>query len=236
MKVAPTEQTVASRNAEAPTGTAHLLVTAEQASTMARWCRAVSSLTGKFAYQTRALSFKSSVSLWRSPLWSLVYCGLPLLCAFALASLSNGINSQAYPPSGGVTLKLTKCKVFNVYGRIDDARSCATVAWAPSGDATAAAVMARLAKSEGFTVGTDLSSSDVVTFESSELLARALLQNPGQIDGAVVFTNTTGTEVGVNEETQQERFEISLPLSFLPLALHTALAIFTRMLSRDGTA
>jgi hypothetical protein len=65
--------------------------------------------------------------------------------------------------------------------------------------------MARLAKSEGFIAGTDLSSSDVVPFDSSELLARAMLQNPGQIDGAVVFTNTSGTEVGVNKETQIER-------------------------------
>ena len=236
MKVAPTSQTVTTGKAEMPTVNSHLATT-KQGSIIARWCRVMLRTSEKFAYQTRALSYKNCLSLWRAPLWSLVYCALPLLCTFALASLSNAINSQIYPPSGGVTLKLAKCKVFNVYGRIDDARSCATVAWAPSGDTTAAAVMARLAKSEGFIAGTDLSSSDVVPFDSSELLARAMLQNPGQIDGAVVFTNTSGTEVGVNKETQIERererdLKVPFPcLSFLPLALDTGQVIFTRILS-----
>jgi hypothetical protein len=109
--------------------------------------------------------------------------------------VSDAINNQVYPPEGGVALELTKCNVFNVYGRVDDYRSCTTVAWAPAADPVAASAMARLAATHGFRAGDTLGRDDVASFATAEDLAQAMLRSPGAVDGAVVFTNTSGLEV-----------------------------------------
>jgi ABC-type multidrug transport system ATPase subunit len=195
MRVSPGEPGAATiggdDDEEMPTGALLAAAAAESATTSSKFRLEAEN----FAFQTAALSYKSYLSLWRSPLWALVYIALPLLCALALAGVSDAINNQVYPPEGGVALELTKCNVFNVYGRVDDYRSCTTVAWAPAADPVAASAMARLAATHGFRAGDTLGRDDVASFATAEDLAQAMLRSPGAVDGAVVFTNTSGLEV-----------------------------------------
>ena len=145
----------------------------------------------KAGYQLAALSAKSCLTLWRSPLWSLAYVVVPLLTVLALGSASDAINATSTPPEGGVLLELQRCKPLNVYGRVDESAKhpCSTVGYA--GDAVADAVMGRLARANGFSVGSGVGSHDVASFSSPEVLALALLKHPGRIEAGVVFTNAS---------------------------------------------
>jgi hypothetical protein len=163
------------------------------------WWVSLFGVATQFTFQMAALSAKSFATLWRTPLWTVCYVSVPLLTVFALAAASDTINQQVFPPDGGVSLfqggnrnsngggdHLARCRVFNVYRRVDERRSCTTLAWAPTSSAGAAAIMRRVTGASGFSSNDDDGGSvgreDVVGFESAQALGEALLKHPGLIE------------------------------------------------------
>lgn len=148
----------------------------------------------KFLCQTAALSLKSAITLWRSWVFTGVYCITPLLTVLALGRISDALTGQVLPPSGGIPLTLQSCRVFDVHGRVasgGEGQRCSIVAYAPATQEVDE-IMRRLAATHGFSHGRyHAGSFDVVSFDSAQSLSRAVLQHPGRIDAAIVFTNVS---------------------------------------------
>ena len=106
---------------------------------------------------------------------------LPSCFVGALYGLVSSLELSEAPPA---SLSLPRCTSLNVYGTpYTPASSCITAVYAPSGDPTVAAVMARVAASTGLSLGADLRG-----FASAAAAAAFMFDNANiQVDAGVVF-------------------------------------------------
>ena len=137
---------------------------------------------------------------------------LPSICAGALYGMITALQTTE---AAAQTLSLPRCTALNVYGSpYTPASSCVTVLYAPSGDATVAAVMARLAESTGLSLG-----SDIVGVASADAAAGYMYDNSfTQVDASVVFTSSSAATAQGQVEYSLW-YNASLPSAYARLGL-----------------
>lgn len=140
---------------------------------------------------------------WRS---SLLIVVLPTLFVVGLYYLTNSLAKLDSSPRA---LALSRCTAFDITSLpYAPAEPCVTIAYAPSGDADAAAIMARVAATTGLALGTDI----IGHADAQAMAGWAFDHATRQVDASVVFTAQPGPG--------QARYELWLNAS-LP-ALYSA--------------
>jgi ABC-type multidrug transport system ATPase subunit len=139
------------------------------------------------AHQVRALVRHGALALTHRPLLLLALLLAPSVCTALLYGLYRSLRPS---PASLTHLAVAACTQFDSGGRPAYGKPCIALAYAPSGDALASAVMARVAAATGLTLG-----RDIVAFESLEVLAGSMYDHPHVlVDFAVAFD--TNASVG----------------------------------------
>jgi ABC-type multidrug transport system ATPase subunit len=141
------------------------------------------------ATQFLALLRKSSSVLlfrWSSSASAVL---LPALFVLALHALWTSLVSTDSAPLP--VPRFTACTAFNVYGRVDEDASCATLLYAPAGDPFVDAVLTRVARATGLGLGTDIVGVADAAAASSALFDATSAASA--VDTAVIFNTTAFT-------------------------------------------
>ena len=156
------------------------------------------SVVSRWTEQFVALSKKNVAILtwkWRS---SLLIIFLPSLFVVGLYYLTNSLSKL---DSSARSFPLSRCTAFDITSLpYSPAEPCVTIAWAPSGDSDARAIMTRVAESTGLQLGSDL----VEHADAESMAGWAYDHATRQVDASVYFTPQPGPgraryEIWVND-------------------------------------
>jgi hypothetical protein len=161
-----------------------------------------------FMEQIRALVVKTALVQSRRPSSMLMFLISPSLFIILLGAVQIAVRKGS--GDGVISLGLSKCSGFGVYGQLDTDFPCTTIAFAvnaPTGSrgsndsllvGNISNTMRMVASDNNLVYGTDIKQ-----FSSGKAISNAIYDNVGTIDTAVIFRNETSYEVWANMSAAQ---------------------------------